>query len=75
MIYIAAAVLIAAIAGTGLVLFFLRRHAILDHPNDRSSHAIPVPRGGGIAVVAGIRHCLHNCHDRRRGSGRNLVDR
>jgi len=52
MIYIAAAVLIATIAGTGLVLFFLRRHAILDHPNDRSSHAIPVPRGGGIAVVA-----------------------
>ncbi len=52
MILAAAAVLIATIAGTGLVLYFLRRHAILDHPNARSSHAIPVPRGGGIAVVA-----------------------
>lgn len=52
MIIAAAAVLIATIAGTGLVLYFLRRHAILDHPNARSSHAVPVPRGGGIAVVA-----------------------
>ncbi|MEX2616363.1 MAG: glycosyltransferase family 4 protein [Alphaproteobacteria bacterium] len=51
MIFAAAAVLIATIAGTGLVLYFLRRHAILDHPNARSSHAVPVPRGGGIAVV------------------------
>lgn len=24
---------------------------ILDHPNDRSSHTIPTPRGGGIAIV------------------------
>lgn len=32
---------------TGLVL----RRAPLDHPNDRSSHSVPTPRGGGIAVV------------------------
>ena len=48
----AATVLIASLAGTGVVLFFLRRHAILDHPNARSSHAAPVPRGGGLAVIA-----------------------
>lgn len=24
---------------------------IMDHPNDRSSHTIPTPRGGGIAIV------------------------
>lgn len=33
----------------------LRRHAVrlrlIDIPNERSSHAIPVPRGGGIAVA------------------------
>lgn len=34
---------------------FLRRYAlsknILDIPNERSSHSIPTPRGGGIAIV------------------------
>jgi len=38
-------------AGTGLVLIWLRRHQILDQPNDRSSHAVATPRGGGLAVV------------------------
>ena len=40
--------------GTGQVLEFLRRRAILDHPNERSSHARPTPRGGGLAVVASV---------------------
>lgn len=43
---------IAATLATRLVLAGLRRRAILDHPNERSSHARPTPRGGGIAVVA-----------------------
>lgn len=33
------------------VLGYLHRRAILDHPNDRSSHSIPTPRGGGWGVV------------------------
>ena len=36
---------------TGLVRAVLRRHGVMDRPNERSSHAGPVPRGGGIAVV------------------------
>jgi UDP-N-acetylmuramyl pentapeptide phosphotransferase/UDP-N-acetylglucosamine-1-phosphate transferase len=43
---------LAAALTTRLVLAGLRRRAILDHPNERSSHAMPTPRGGGIAVVA-----------------------
>lgn len=43
---------VAATVVTRLVLTILRRRAILDHPNERSSHALPTPRGGGIAVVA-----------------------
>ena len=39
---------------TRAVLSLLRRAAVLDHPNDRSSHVIPTPRGGGIAVIAAI---------------------
>jgi UDP-GlcNAc:undecaprenyl-phosphate/decaprenyl-phosphate GlcNAc-1-phosphate transferase len=27
------------------------QHQILDHPNERSSHTIPMPRGGGLAMV------------------------
>ena len=41
-------------AGTPLVLRLLSRRAILDHPNPRSSHEVPTPRGGGIAVIAAL---------------------
>jgi UDP-N-acetylmuramyl pentapeptide phosphotransferase/UDP-N-acetylglucosamine-1-phosphate transferase len=44
--------LIVSLAGTRGVLAYLRRRAILDHPNERSSHARPTPRGGGLAVAA-----------------------
>lgn len=37
-----------------LLLVGLRRSALLDVPNTRSSHSMPVLRGGGIAVIAGI---------------------
>ncbi len=36
---------------TGRVLAYLRQRAILDHPNDRSSHVLPTPRGGGWGVM------------------------
>ena len=44
-------VLGATFAATFMVLGFLRRRSLLDHPNPRSSHLIPTPRGGGIAVL------------------------
>ncbi len=36
----------------GQVLRLLQGRAILDHPNQRSSHTVPTPRGGGLGVVA-----------------------
>ena len=36
---------------TGLVRGVLRRHDVMDRPNERSSHAAAVPRGGGLAVI------------------------
>lgn len=42
---------LAAVIATGAVLAPLRRRAILDHPNERSSHSVPTPRGGGLAVL------------------------
>ena len=44
-------VLGATFAATFMVLGFLRQRSLLDHPNPRSSHLIPTPRGGGIAVI------------------------
>ncbi len=36
---------------TAAVLRYARTRDLLDIPNSRSSHSIPTPRGGGIAVV------------------------
>lgn len=45
---------IAAI-GTGLLTYLIRHYALaknlLDIPNQRSSHTVPTPRGGGVAFV------------------------
>ncbi|MDX9859687.1 MAG: glycosyltransferase family 4 protein [Rhodospirillales bacterium] len=49
--FLCLAVLAAVAAATRLVLAVLRRRAILDHPNERSSHRVPTPRGGGLAVI------------------------
>jgi Fuc2NAc and GlcNAc transferase len=54
-------VLLFALTALALVLSWLltiavRRYAIkaqlMDHPNSRSSHETPTPRGGGLAIVA-----------------------
>jgi len=36
---------------TYVVRKFALKYSIMDKPNDRSSHAVPIPRGGGVAVV------------------------
>ena len=36
---------------TGLILRVAIRFSILDHPNSRSSHSVPTPRGGGLGIV------------------------
>jgi UDP-N-acetylmuramyl pentapeptide phosphotransferase/UDP-N-acetylglucosamine-1-phosphate transferase len=47
--------MISGIAASAAAVSLLRRwivhRQILDHPNDRSLHSIPVPRGGGIAIL------------------------
>src|SRR5579883_3513530 len=48
---LAAASFAASLGLTRALLAYLRRRAILDHPNERSSHAVPTPRGGGLAIV------------------------
>lgn len=43
-----------ACLGTRVLIGVLTRRAILDRPNERSSHSVPVPRGGGLAVIAAV---------------------
>src|SRR5712692_3447649 len=51
---IAAGAGLAACLGTRALIPLLRGAAVLDRPNERSLHAAPTPRGGGIAVVGAI---------------------
>ncbi len=40
--------------GLSLLLTRPGLRAVLDHPNDRSLHASPTPRTGGLAILAGL---------------------
>ncbi len=40
-----------ALIGSAILTGLVRRLAIIDIPNERSSHSQPTPRGGGIALV------------------------
>jgi UDP-N-acetylmuramyl pentapeptide phosphotransferase/UDP-N-acetylglucosamine-1-phosphate transferase len=48
----AAASLVASSGLTWIVREHAKRKQLLDHPNQRSSHARPVPRLGGLALMA-----------------------
>ncbi|MDH1010520.1 glycosyltransferase family 4 protein [Pseudomonas nicosulfuronedens] len=43
---------------TGWVRRYALARSIMDIPNARSSHRIPTPRGGGVAIVLGFLGCL-----------------
>jgi UDP-N-acetylmuramyl pentapeptide phosphotransferase/UDP-N-acetylglucosamine-1-phosphate transferase len=48
------AVLVALATGVvsqPAVVFLMTRRRVIDIPNERSSHTVPTPRGGGLAVV------------------------
>ena len=51
---IAITVFTAFVLSAGLTLALSRAGVMLDHPNARSLHAKPVPRTGGLAVLAAV---------------------
>jgi UDP-N-acetylmuramyl pentapeptide phosphotransferase/UDP-N-acetylglucosamine-1-phosphate transferase len=51
---IAAATGLLSGIGTRVLIPVLRRANVLDRPNERSSHIVPTPRGGGIAVICTV---------------------
>jgi glycosyltransferase WbpL len=54
LVILAAATVVVSSASTWLVRDFALRRSLLDRPNSRSSHDVPVPRLGGIAVVVAL---------------------
>jgi Fuc2NAc and GlcNAc transferase len=50
-IWISLIAFIASLALTGLLRRYALAASLLDIPNDRSSHSLPTPRGGGVAIV------------------------
>ena len=36
---------------TGVVKIYAHQQSMIDMPNNRSSHSIPTPRGGGLGIV------------------------
>lgn len=49
-VFIGLAAFAASCAGVRILIGYLTKKAILDHPVGRSSHTRPTPRGGGLAV-------------------------
>ncbi len=53
--WVVGAAVLAPLALAWLLTAWVRRYALasalLDHPNERSSHTVATPRGGGVAIV------------------------
>lgn len=45
---------VVSLAGTGVTVAISRRWGLLDVPNERSSHSLPTPRMGGVALSLGL---------------------
>lgn len=51
MMFIVVIAFLASLALTGLLRRYALAASLLDEPNHRSSHTVPTPRGGGVAIV------------------------
>jgi UDP-N-acetylmuramyl pentapeptide phosphotransferase/UDP-N-acetylglucosamine-1-phosphate transferase len=45
------ALLLSAAMSVGIFAWLSSRQALLDIPSERSNHTLPIPRGGGVAVI------------------------
>lgn len=58
---------------TALMRRYALANSVLDVPNDRSSHEIPTPRGGGVGIVLPVMVALLAAPALLLGSGAGLV--
>jgi len=47
-----------SISVTGLLLTYALKYSLIDVPNERSSHLIATPRGGGLSIVIPVLFCI-----------------
>lgn len=47
-----------SISVTGLIQKYAIKHSLIDVPNERSSHSIPTPRGGGLSIIIPVLLCI-----------------
>src|SRR5664279_614203 len=69
----AAAALATSVSVVSVELPLLRRLAVIDHPCERSSHATPTLRGGGVGVVLAVVVGLALLDDTRAATGAVLL--
>lgn len=50
--------LVGSIGGISLLIGFANKNNLLDQPNQRSSHQVPVPRIGGVVFFVALALCL-----------------
>jgi len=50
-LFVSAIVLISAAIMTGMIRAYAIQRSLLDIPNHRSSHIVPTPKGGGLAIA------------------------
>jgi len=43
---------------TGFLQKYALKHSLIDVPNERSSHLMPTPRGGGLSIVIPVLLCI-----------------
>jgi len=49
---------IFSISVTGFLQKYALKHSLIDIPNERSSHLMPTPRGGGLSIVIPVLLCI-----------------
>ncbi len=49
---------IFSIAATGFLQKYALKNSLIDIPNERSSHLIPTPRGGGLSIAIPVLLCI-----------------
>src|SRR5690606_35682235 len=54
LLFIFAGVLALSVGATRAAISLARWRKIIDHPNQRSSHTRPTPRGGGVGIVVAM---------------------
>ena len=56
--YVFSIVALLSLLLTSVLRRYALRRSIMDVPNERSSHSVPTPRGGGVAIVVTFLVCL-----------------